>query len=391
MIGSNGSPTGKGKIYKSNLALDYDFSSLPPNTKGDELRKVIASHFAYNTINFSEFTCISGDCKNGKGITRLNKFCKYEGGFKNGKFSGPGKISHDNGNWYFTGNFQDSIIFNYQFYQQSSPGSTPVLRRKAKALIRYFDEDYAKQKWNISIFYYSDRMFFKFEETDTVTWYFKNNLTLKIAPDKQNALLYANNKQYKFKLYLSGFEITDTLLAEHLKRNKYNTSLTYTYDPALLSKPANTPVVKNNSTNNATSQRRLLNAEEYEQFERVLAREFKSQTASFGRVVSEGLMEGGSGFAVKYKTAYANAKPGSGFLLVALVKYSSPVTITVPDNFSPSGNITGKGTRNGEAGATVHIYSCMYINQTGESRTIKFEFNVTNSFEPAYYMVIQKD
>ncbi|MFN0202679.1 MAG: hypothetical protein ACKVTZ_14235, partial [Bacteroidia bacterium] len=179
----NGS-IGKGKIYKNNLEADFDFSSVPADIWGDSLRIAIQSYFYLKEVNLGE--CLSGNCENGIGVSRLSKFMIYEGGFKNGKFSGLGKIGHDNGSWYFTGNFQENTILNYQYYEQQSTGSSPVLNRKATALIKYIEPEYAKRTLTIHNYYYNDKKFFKVETIDTVTWYFKESIYLKIAPDKRN-------------------------------------------------------------------------------------------------------------------------------------------------------------------------------------------------------------
>ena len=130
----------------------------------------------------------------------------------------------------------------------------------------------------------------------------------------------------------------------------------------------------------------MLNASEYAQLAKIMADEFRNQLS--GVVIAEGYMEGGN-TNVKYKTIYATVSPGEVYAVLAFVKYSAPVTISVPQNNNPFNNITCKGNRITEAGATVHPYTCNYVNLTYESSRVKFEFNVTNSVEPAYFLVIK--
>jgi len=384
-INSEGKLYGIGKIYKGDQVADYDFGTGYYTFDTEGLSRLANNHFAHATADVSNFKCISGDCVNGKGIFQLNKFARYEGGFKNGKMHGPGKLGWEKDNWHITGNFQGNMILNYHYYEQQKGSPAFVLKRKGTGRIIIYDKAEVQKNWTTNIYYYLNNQFFKLEETDTITWFYKPDFFLKIYPDKKKSILTSGTKKYAFLLTVDPFEITEDMLREHLKRNNYQNKAAYTYDKDIMKKPA-TPPVANNQNKPGQKDSRLLNASEYAQLAKMMADEFRNQLS--GVVIAEGYMEGGN-TNVKYKTIYANVAPGEVYAVLAFVKYSAPVTISVPQNNNPFNNITCKGNRITEAGATVHPYTCNYVNLTYETSRVKFEFNVTNSAEPAYFLVIK--
>jgi len=377
-ISPDGKITGPGLIHKGNRQIPYDFGSGTPYSFEESLISIARNQFAITTPDISRFTCLSGNCKNGKGKARLNEWATYDGEFKNGKMNGPGKISHDNGSWYSTGIFNGNTILNFQFYEKVTSGSYS-LKRKSKGDLIVYDEATAQSTWTTNNYYYWDKQFFKISETDTITWYYKPDFYLKVRPDKKRAILFVNKKMYAFLLHDDPSLITEDLLKEHLKRMNYQNKYAYTYDRDIMTKPViakKQPVQQNGN--------RLLNAGEIS----VLTKAMSDQTKATltGTTIAEGYLEGGDTY-VKYKTIYVDAAPGDVFSIFAFVKYSAPVTISLPQWDNPNNNLPCKGNRITDAGATVHPSSCLYANQTRESKRVRFEISVSNSPEPGYYLI----
>ena len=90
--------------------------------------------------------CISGDCMNGYGTYQLNLYSYYEGNFKNGSFSGSGKLYNPD-QWDYQGIFGDGLIENCNYKGRTYKDRSYHLVFAGRCRINTVSRELAQQNW----------------------------------------------------------------------------------------------------------------------------------------------------------------------------------------------------------------------------------------------------